>query len=446
MSEPNSQDPQLGEPSLSDYQRMKKSELIERLSALESLINKRRTETWDDAAAHQEFDDGPSTDSDKRIRAILQTAVEGIITIDDRGTMESINPAAERLFGYEASEVIGKNVSLLMPAPFREEHDDYIANYIRTGHARIIGIGREVLGLRKDGSVFPMELSVSEVRLAKGRLFTGFVRDITERKRAENKLAELARTLTEKNKELETIVYIASHDLRSPLVNIQGFSKELAHACEQVRGLITENPGATIPKNKLEHLVAEEVPEAIAFIQAGVTKMDALLSGFLRFSRLGRVTLSIQEIDMNDLIAAIVRTMDYQFKHASVSLEIGTLPPCFGDALQLNQVFTNLLDNAVKYRSPGRRASIHISGLREAGRSVYSVRDNGIGIAPEYQGKAFEMFHRLNPSHSEGEGLGLAIAQRILERQNGQIGLESFPGKGSTFFVSLPIEKDTKST
>jgi len=124
-------------------------------------------------------------DTEERMRAILQTAVEGIITIDEAGIIESVNPAAERIFGYEAQEVMGRNVSILMPAPYREQHDGYLANYVRTGHAKIIGIGREVVGKRKDGSTFPMDLAVSEVRLADRRLFTGFVRDITDRKRAE---------------------------------------------------------------------------------------------------------------------------------------------------------------------------------------------------------------------------------------------------------------------
>src|SRR5882724_8415078 len=180
-------------------------------------------------------------DSEERLRAILQTAVEGIITIDERGIVESMNPAAEKTFGWKAAEVIGKNVSTLMPAPYRQEHDGYLHNYATTGHAKIIGIGREVLGQRKDGSVFPMDLAVSEVRLAGRRLFTGFVRDISERKRAELRQAELTQTLAEKNKELETIVYVASHDLRSPLVNIQGFSKELAHACERILARFSKN-------------------------------------------------------------------------------------------------------------------------------------------------------------------------------------------------------------
>ena len=131
-------------------------------------------------------------DSEERLRAILNTAVEGIITIDERGIIESVNPAAEKIFGYTTAELVGKNVSLLMPPPFREAHDGYLVNYLRTGQAKIIGIGREVVGRRKDGTDFPMDLSVSEVRLADRRLFTGFVRDITERKRLEREILEIS--------------------------------------------------------------------------------------------------------------------------------------------------------------------------------------------------------------------------------------------------------------
>jgi two-component system, LuxR family, sensor kinase FixL len=128
----------------------------------------------------------------ERLRAILETAVEGIITIDEQGRMESVNPAAEQIFGYKAAELIGRNVSMLMPSPDREQHDSYLSNYLRTGHAKIIGIGREVVGMRKDGTTFPMDLAVSEVRLPERKLFTGFVRDITERKRLEQEILAIS--------------------------------------------------------------------------------------------------------------------------------------------------------------------------------------------------------------------------------------------------------------
>lgn len=445
MTRPSPRKQRTAQTNPEDYKRMSKAQLIERLLAFQSSVKESRQSELMEGNQKGSPSDSALTDSENRIRAILETAVEGIISIDERGIIESFNCAAEKIFGYSAVEVCGKNISLLMPSPFREEHDTYITNYLTTGNARIIGIGREAYGLRKDGSVFPVEISVSEVRLSNSLLFTGFVRDITERKQTEAKLAELVRSLAEKNKELETIVYVASHDLRSPLVNIQGFSKELAHTCDQVHDLIKRSEGKTVSKNELLNLVAQEVPEAIEFIQVGVHKMDALLSGFLRFSRLGRISLNIQNLNMNEMLATIAQTMDYQIQEGDIRLVTDTLPPCTGDSVQVNQVFTNLLDNAVKYRSPNREGIIHISGRCEPGRSVYTIKDNGIGIAPEHQEKAFEIFHRLDPSKAKGEGLGLAIVQRILDRHNGRIWLESTRDGGSTFFVSLPRVDDSIS-
>lgn len=389
-------------------------------------------------ASHPPSDAEALRDSEARLRAILETAVEGIITIDERGIIESFNPAATGIFGYQPEEVIGRNVSILMPWPHREKHDEYMANYRNTGTAKIIGIGREVVGQRKDGSVFPMDLSVSEVPLAGGRMFTGFVRDITARKQSEEQLSQMARSLEEKNRELEAIVYVASHDLRSPLVNIQGFSKELAKACDTLRSRLGGAESQALQQAGLATTLKEDIPEAIEFILSSVAKMDALLSGFLRFSRLGRAALNIEPLDMNRMLAEIAQTMEFQIKQAGATVQIDDLPPCVGDTIQINQVFSNLLDNALKYLAPERPGVIRVSGHPEDGRSIYSVEDNGIGIDAEHQGKIFEIFHRLNPYAGEGEGLGLTIAQRVLERHGGKIWLTSNPGKGSQFFVSLP--------
>ena len=416
---------------MSEYAHLSRIELEARLHALEA-----KAAPASPLAAAPAGQQG----SAERLRAILQTAVEGIITIDEGGLIESINPAAENTFGYAAAEVIGRNVSMLMPSPYREAHDGYLAQYVRGGQAKIIGIGREVLGRRKDGTVFPMDLAVSEVLLADRRLFTGFVRDITERKKAEARLAELAQTLVEKNKELETIVYVASHDLRSPLVNIQGFSQELSRACSRLRARLAEGEGRELVASdpEVKRALVEDIPEALEFIQAGVAKIDILLSGFLRYSRLGRAALRLERLDLNEMLAGIARAMEFQIQQAGAELRVEPVPDCLGDATQINQVFSNLLDNALKYLDPKRPGTIVVTGRREAGRSLYSVRDNGIGIAREHQGKIFEIFHRLNPAVGQGEGLGLTIAQRILERQNGRIWVESTPGQGSSFFVSLP--------
>jgi PAS domain S-box-containing protein len=441
---------------MKDYSNLTRAQLIEKLQALEPGTKVSSEPVTVETGAIS----GPRTiplrsDTEERLRAILQTAVEGIITIDERGIIESMNPAAERTFGFKAQELIGKNVNVLMPSPYREEHDTYMANYRRTGQARIIGIGREVFGQRKDGSIFPLDLAVSEVRLANRRLFTGFIRDITERKRAEERLAELAQTLAEKNKELETIVYVASHDLRSPLVNIQGFSRELARACERLRAhLFSKDTGPQMQAVagsqavpialELKQLLIEDIPEALGFIQAGVAKIDALLAGFLRYSRLGRAALRIERLNMDQMVEGILLAMEFQIKQAGATIHVDRLPECLGDATQINQVFSNLLDNALKYRAPGRSLIVEMAAKVEGAQAIYEVRDNGIGIAAEHQHKIFEIFHRLNPQAGEGEGLGLTIAQRILERHNGRIWVRSEPGKGSAFFVSLPRHVSAK--
>jgi two-component system, chemotaxis family, sensor kinase Cph1 len=262
--------------------------------------------------------------------------------------------------------------------------------------------------------------------------------EITERQQAERKLSQAAHALADKNKELETLVYIASHDLRSPLVNIQGFSAELSSACAKLRQHLEGGDRKPGPE-EIHSILKQDIPEAIQYILAGVTRMDTLLGGFLRYSRLGRAALSIEPLDMAQMLRHIARTMEFQVSRAGATIEIGSVPSCLGDAVQVNQVFSNLMDNALKYLSQERAGRIQVSGWVENGQAIYRVTDNGIGIAPEHEAKVFEIFQRLNPSSGTGEGLGLAIAQKIIERLNGKIWVKSEPGRGSKFYVSLPV-------
>jgi len=266
----------------------------------------------------------------------------------------------------------------------------------------------------------------------------GISRDITVRKLVENDREKLMQTLALKNEELESILYVASHDLRSPLVNIQGFSSELSRCCDLIHSTLKDKIKAADMGEEVHTAFNKDVPEALGFILRSASKMDLLLSGLLRLSRLGQAGIDIERLDMNAMLTDVTKNMEFQVKEADATVELGTLPGCLGDSSQINQIFSNILDNALKYLDESRAGMIHIYGKIENGQSIYCVEDNGVGIAPEHQNKVFEIFHRLEPDKKSGEGLGLTIVRRILDRHNGKIWVESELGKGSKFFVSLP--------
>jgi signal transduction histidine kinase len=245
------------------------------------------------------------------------------------------------------------------------------------------------------------------------------------------------RELAGSRRELEQIIYVTSHDLRSPLVNIQGFSVELKHTYDDLLARLRGDPAGQ--GSDVSQLITEELPQILGFIQRSALKMEKLLAGLLRLSRSGRTMLDLRELDMNSLMGNVLSEFEFVAKAKGISLTAGNLSPCFGDEVQLNQAFSNLISNAIKYLDPHRRGAIHVSGTRDGEREVYCVEDNGIGIPEPHQGRIFEVFHRLDPDASEGEGLGLTIVRKSVERQNGRIWLESEPGKGTRFFVAMPV-------
>ena len=267
------------------------------------------------------------------------------------------------------------------------------------------------------------------------------IEDITERKKAEDETKRLNHEIVKINKELEEVLNATSHDLRSPLISVIGFSKSLEKDLQDFSSIMKSDE-ISVKLRKMLTPVISDISESTGYIRSSALNMEALLTGLSKVLRIGYVALKKEHLDMNMLISDINNVINFQVEEAGATLEISELPPCIGDKDQIHQLFANLLGNALRYSVPGRPGVIRVSGYKdERSQYVYCVEDNGIGISPENHEKIFGMFHQIESSKVDGQGLGLTIVRRILDRHNGNIWLESAPGKGSRFFVSLPAQK-----
>ncbi len=265
------------------------------------------------------------------------------------------------------------------------------------------------------------------------------IAEIQERKRVEAEREALMKELAQKNRELESILYAASHDLTSPLVSIVGFSRDLEVACQDlIHHLESENAPAGL-RGAVSPILNERIPMALHFIVDNGRKMDVLIHGLLRLSSMSKEILHRERLCMNRMLAGILDSLALQVENARATVEITSLPDCYGDAAQIDQVFWHLLDNALKYGDPSRRLSVCVTGRMESAEAIYCVEDSGMGIAPKHQDQIWKLFHRLDPEGPvRGEGLGLTVAHRIVERHQGRIWVESEVGRGSRFYVVLP--------
>jgi len=369
--------------------------------------------------------------SEERSSGIIDGSVDAIITIGQDGIVQSFNLAAENMFGYSAVEVIGENVKILMPSPYRNEHDSYLANYSDTGEKKIIGIGREVVARRKDGSFFPMDLSISEIDLQGRTLFGGIIRDITARREAEENLQqanaditarqEAEENLQQANAELEEFAYRTSHDLRSPIVS-------------SMRLLDIANESMT----KQDH---ETAKKSLSHAQASLKKLDTLLTDILALTAAKSKTESKQVVDIALMIDEALLKMDHMegFERLDIQKNISLKGTFSVKQSRLNMILENLISNAIKYQDASKESSyIAISAYHEDGNFVLEVKDNGLGIPENQQEKLFSMFKRFHPRIAFGSGLGLYLMKKSADVLEGKVSYQRHE-HGSIFRLSVPV-------
>jgi PAS domain S-box-containing protein len=375
-------------------------------------------------------------ESQERYRVVVEALNEGLIIIGPDQCYSYCNSRLADMLGYAPEELLGKDRRFIVA----EEDLDRV-EALRASRPPGAAATYEVRLKRKDGTIMDALLSTAPIQDGQGGFVASpaLVTDISVRKRSELEREQLMLELEQKNKELETLVYVASHDLRSPLVNIQGFSQRLGRSLDELERQVDSCDSLADLKRAALPLLQERMPAALEYIRASGVKMDAIINGLLRLSRAGRMVLRSERLDMNRILEASASAMAFQLQEAEGVLQLELLPPCKADPVQTAQVFSNLLDNAIKYRRPGQPLVIRVSGRVQGALAVYSVEDNGIGISLEHRARIFDIFQRLDPQGpTRGEGLGLTLVRRMVERNGGRIWVESAAASGSRFCVELP--------
>ena len=368
-------------------------------------------------------------ESEQRLAGIIGSAMDAIITVDEDQRVVLFNPAAEETLGRAAAEVLGQPLSQFIPLCFRSAHVEHIRSFGRTGQThRQLGKQGEVCGLRAGGTEFPAECSISQIEVAGRRLFTAIVRDISERKRAEEALAHKVNELARSNRDLEQFAYVASHDLQEPLRMVAAYTQLLA---ERYRGRLDE-----------------DADKYIGYAVEGAQRMQALIQDLLAFSRIGRNGKDHPSTSCNASVETALQNLRAAIQESGAEVTHGELPVVSADRAQLVQLFQNLIGNAIKFRGK-ETPRISVSAEKVGADWVFAVSDNGLGIAAEHAEVIFMIFQRLHTrAEYPGNGVGLAICKKIVEQHGGRIWVESQAGRGSTFkftFPALGADEETAS-
>ena len=368
-----------------------------------------------------------------RIRSIFDTAAEAIFTIDSRGIIESFNPAAENLFLYKADEVKGNAIKMLIPSPQKGKHDEYIAEYLRTGKSKVMGTGREVSGQRKDGTIFPMYIAVSEIRLGGNPFFTGIAHDLSEQKQKEEQIKNhsilLEKAVQNKTKEMELITERLIR--QEKLATIGQISSSIAHELRNPLGAIKQ--AVFYLKRKIDPSLSKE-REFLLLIEDEINSSNKVITNLLGMTRIKEIHQ--ERFELRNVVLEAANRCGLEEKKMKLFIDLKNEPFwIWADRLQIRQVLINVITNAVKASPPGGKIFVIGRSLTEENQFEIQVRDNGCGIAP---GDIDRVFEPLYTNRQKGTGLGLSICKQIMEKHGGGISLSSKPEEGTNVSIILP--------
>jgi PAS domain S-box-containing protein len=355
--------------------------------------------------------------SPQTLQAIFDASPDGILVTSEQGVIQLVNRQVNILFGYESSELLDREIEMLVPLRFADRHRVHRKEFIRSPRVREMS-GIDLMGLRKDGTEISVEISLSHIEVNDKRLVIAAIRDVTEKKQKANQLRVALQEVEAKNRELEQFAYIASHDLQEPLRTVSGFAMLLE---QQYRGVL-----------------GEDADQYIRYIREASDRMRNLIKGLLDYSLLGKEG-NKHRADLNVLVSQVLSDLSIQIRACQARVESEHLPTVVVYEVAMRELFQNLVSNALKYQHPGTAPRVTIGVRRRKSEWIFSVQDNGIGIDPKYREKIFGIFQRLHArSEYSGTGIGLAHCKKIVDLHGGRIWVEPAGTSGSIFYFTLP--------